>query len=486
MLELDMHETIDEIDYLLGDAKRKLTAFLRDIRSSIRHIHADTYEGVTHASKAYREQLEFHTKQVGACRRRASSGELSREDITHIDRTISAAREYLRSHASLLGALITSTDWQSPSFAHAFHSQAGRETGKIYATINDYKRDQHWDAHRYEEKFRKEYIDALIKIPIHVDATSSGMAAFTTILIFLLCERKITGKIICGQSIYFENKSLLAHIFPDTLITVDESDTRAVIDAIDTHHPSAVILDSLTNSPQIQTPDCPGILRHLIRHATGETYFIVDNTGLSFNLQLISHMFAKRTPVRLILFESLNKYHQFGFDRVTGGIIISYGKNTEKIFDWRVHAGTNIPDAAAAALPTPNRKLLARRFARHTRNATFLATAMKQWITDHPDSPFLDISYPGVGSYFTIIFTPASATIPNFRRFVSLSLTVAKKYKVNLVSGTSFGLNDSRIYLTAIRSKPNTPFIRIAAGTEHMHAMEAIRNIFLETMRRYR
>lgn len=272
--------------------------------------------------------------------------------------------------------------------------------------------------------------------------------------------------------------------FPYQLIFVDESDTEKVLEAIDTHQPSVIFLDSLTNAPDIIVPDLPAIIKHL-RATKKETYLIIDNTGLSVQLQPIPLVLGRRTSLRLIMFESLNKYHQFGMDRVSGGIMVGYGEDTGKLFDYRLHAGTIIADSIVASLPSPHRKTLIRRLARHARNATILARALQQWIHAHPDSPFESISYPGLGSYFTIKFKKQYATISKFKRFVKISLYIAKHHGVNLVSGTSFGLDTTRIYLTAMRSRPHAPFVRIAVGTEHIHTVESLRDVFVETLRKF-
>lgn len=448
-----------ELSYLISDAKKRLTNFLRGIKRVKKHINPTTFQQSSKQAQLYMNELN----------------NLQTDD----------AYEYLRTHQSLIGALITSTDWQSPSFAHSQHSQAGRETGKIYATINDYKRDQHWDAYRYEQAFRKEYIDCLIKFPIHVDATSSGMAAFTTILMFLSGEKKLKGKILCGNSVYFENKWLLTKSFPDQLIFENESDSNNFIEMIDSHRPSAIFLDSLTNAPDIIVPNIKAITEHLLKTKT-ETYLVIDNTGLSVYLQPFPLIIWKRSQLRLILFESLLKYHQFGMDRTNGGIIISYGKGTEKIFDYRDHSGTIISDVAASSLPTPNRKFLIKRLAYHTKNAKFLAGVLQTWIDAHPNSPFEGISYPGIGSYFTVKFKKMHVTIPNFKRFVKLSLAIAKHHHINLVSGSSFGFNSTRVYLTAMRSKPNTPFIRIAIGTEPIEIIQSFCSVFIEVFSHFK
>lgn len=480
----DLSETISEILYLLSDADRKLAAFLDAVNQARKHIQPASLSETVQTGKTYRDELASHGAIIRECYAKVRTL-ASQEDIHKIDTIIENTREYLRTHIGLFGALITSTDWQSPTFAHAQFSLAGRQTGKIYATINDYKRDQHWDAYAYEQKFLNEHIDALIKFPIHVFTTSSGMAAFTTILLFLIGEKKLPGSIVAGNSIYFENKGLLTQMFADKVIYADEQDLDSFISVIHTHDPSAIFIDSLTNAPRIISPDIPKLIRWLISHVKQETYLVIDNTGLSVQLQPYKQILGRRTKLRIITFESLNKYHQFGMDRVTAGIITSYSRETGKLFDYRDHGGTNIIDSTAVTLPTPNRKWIETRLRRHARNARMLTLALRQWIGDHPNHPVRDISYPSRGSYLSLIFQPKKQTISTYKRFVSAALSVAKKKGVNLTSGTSFGLNATRIYLTAVRSRPNTPFVRIAVGTEHTLNMERVIDVFIETLKKF-
>lgn len=486
----DTLPSINELTYLLTDTNARLKKFERDLANAKKHVHPDVFLESQIAAHTYRENIAAHLQKISACRDPAKS-------LIFIDQALRDTREYLRTHMALIGALITSTDWQSPAFAYSLRSQAGRETGKIYATKNDYKRDQHWDAYHYEQMFTKQYIDTFMKLPAHIYATSSGMAAFTTIVMFLLGEKKVTRPVLCGQSTYFENKSIITQLFSDRLTIIPESDTQAIITAIDTLQPSVIFLDSLTNAPDIAMPDLDQIIGHIAKHAKAETYLVIDNTGLSIYLQPLKHFMWRRTNMRLIVFESLNKYHQFGMDRVTGGIVWSWGKETDKLFDYRVHSGTNITDITAASIPTPNRAVLQARLLRHGRNAKYLAQEIHSWIAQHPDGPLTRIIYPSLpnhpaysfmrdrpfcGSYITLQFTKRLANIRAYKRFVDLSLTNAKKENVDLVSGTSFGLNTTRIYLTAVRSKPTMPFIRIAAGTEHTSAMQTLSTVFLQTL----
>jgi cystathionine beta-lyase/cystathionine gamma-synthase len=421
--------------------------------------------------------------------------------LTNAFESIEKSRDILRTHQTLLGALITSTNWQSPSFAHSVKSQAGTDEGSIEATINDYKRDQHNRAIQYEQSFKKNYIDGLITFPVNVYATSSGMAAFSTILSYLIFEKKLTGTILVGASIYFECKALLQALPSVSIVEVNDTDTSTILKQIDRYQPSVIFFDSIANMPTIAVPNIDKILSHIVSQSKKNTILVVDNTCRSIFFQPIPQILGKFSKVSLIVFESLNKYHQFAMDRVTGGIIWCYGGDTGKISNYRVHTGTNIPDVAAASLPTPNRNLLSRKLQRHGRNATFIARILSKYILEHPTchitsviypqlpshpSYFWTKTYPFSGSFISLQFEKKYQTIASYKRFIRLVLTVAEKEHIPIVSGTSFGLHTTRIYLTAIRSSPTTPFVRISIGTEHFSAIESIAEILTQTLEQFR
>ena len=174
----------------------------------------------------------------------------------------------------------------------------------------------------------------------------------------------------------------------------------------------------------------------------------------------------------------------------------AYGQQAAKLFDYRVHLGTNIPDIDVCALPTPNRIMLTKRLMRHSRNALFVAQRLQTWISDHPSSPFEAISFPGLldaaranqfyGSYLTVGFKKKFRTVPIYKRFVKLCMSYAKAYRADLVCGSTFGTNITRVYLTAMRSVPNAPFIRIAVGTEDRQSIETISEVFVQTLAHFR
>ncbi len=496
---IDCKDDLEEIQYLANDALYKIQTFQSDIQKAKKYLYESTILRIEHEANAL---SQFYTNLLQVMDEQSLNLQKISSDIflDSIISSITESRELLRTHQTRLGALITSSDWQSPSIAHSIKSQAGRQEGSIYATINDYKRDQHWDAGNYERAFKKSLIHGLFTLPIQACITSSGMAAFSTILTYLILEKKINGPVLIGKSIYFENKALLQRSVQKNCIEIDEHDTDSILQNIELNKPSVIVLDSLANMPTIAVPDLKKIINYIVTNVKKETILIIDNTCLSVMLQPFPLVFGKFSKLSLIVFESLNKYHQYGMDRVTGGIFWTYGGDTGKLFDYRVHTGTNAPDILVASLPTPNKKILVKRLLRLGRNAHILSEKLSTWMYENPGSPFVKIHYPGLpdhpsynwtredvfhGSFFTIEFTKKYQTVKSYKRFIELVLHSAKKQRVSIVSGTSFGLNTTRIYLTAVRSTPNTPFIRVALGTESRKEIESITKIFLYVLKKF-
>lgn len=457
-----------EVSFLTTDALSKLTAFEKAVTKHKKHLSAAAYG---EAKTAADELRHVYANLKLLITQKEKKGRI---------------KEIIRANQGLLGSLLTMTDWQSPSYESSGLSQAGIQTGTIRATINDYKRDQHRDALALEQAYKKAYVDAPIKFPIQPLATASGMAAFTTILTFLMVEKKISDTVIMGRASYFQNKELVRRMF-GRVIEVDEHDTQTFLKAIDTYKPQAVFLDTLGNMEDMTVPDTHAIIKHLAKNKQ-ETYLILDNSCLSLMYQPLVKA-PWKSNLHIIVFESLNKFHQFGMDRVTGGMITAVGRDALKLFDWRVHAGTNISDASAHSIPTPNRQTLRNRMRHIGENTLHLATALQTYIEAHPNTKLAHVVYPGLpnhpdhawskslpfhGAFFVLAFKPQYQSIAVYKRFVKLAIAAAKKQHSTLVGGTSFGLDTTRIYLTAVRASTTTPFIRIAPGIESKKELDMI------------
>ncbi len=488
----DLGQDFAELTYLYSSLLDTLQKFQTELEKAKKHIEVPLYKHLLSLAATYRDTLVNYQQQIKQNQRTLQTDKGF--TISQLEAAKQLLYQVLRSYTSLIAALITATDWQSPSFLHSLASQAGRQTGQIMGNINDYKRDQHAQAKQFEQLFLKEYVDSVVKFPLEVLSTQSGMAAFTTILTFLAMEQKMTGPILIGSSIYFENKELITKMYRDHIIEVPESNTEKICRAIQTRAPSIILFDSLCNTSDVAVPDLNVILKFATKHAQKETYFVIDNTCLSISYQPFKNFVGKMGKVHLIVFESLNKYYQFGADRTTGGALWTWGKDLTRLFYARVHSGTNISDVAVSMLPQPNRKLLTRRMSRFERNAQFLAAALHTYITNKKTSPFAHVIYPGLpshpsfawtqkmpfhGSFMSLQFHKDFQKIPIYRQFIKMVIAYARKQNVNIVTGTSFGFNTTRIYLTAVRTDYGTPFVRISVGTENRLQIEKIKDVLL-------
>lgn len=502
----ELTQDLKELLYLNECLRNSLTRFEVDITKTSKFIPPATLNSIKLVVSAIKKDLDitFHDLRVEIDKARNSSPTLNlyflllKEKGEQFDK--------IRTNTQIIPSLITATDWQSPSYAYSLVSQAGRQTGKISGTINDYKRDVHLDEKYFQEIFLKEYIDAKNKFFLKAYLTNSGQAAFQTILTYLISESKIGGKVLVGQSSYFQYKQILSGVFKKRIISVNELNTEEILKHVQNDilsagrrnqndKISAIFLDSQCNSPNIAMPNLAKIMQFIYKNAKSQVYLIIDNSCLAVSCQPFL-LRGNNKNVHLIVFESLNKYYQFGLDRVTAGIIVCENSDAGGIFDYRKHSGTNITDSSVYSLPFPNRKLLTMRLKRHQRNAFSLA----DYLVSLP-SPKIDkivypglklhpayrraINYPFMGSFLNIQFKDKFDTPKMMKKFIELTLKTAGKNQVNIVAGTSFGLNTTRIYLTSLWAKFDRPFLRISAGTEDMIELEKIKAVFAQTIKKF-
>ncbi|MCX6780833.1 MAG: PLP-dependent transferase [Candidatus Magasanikbacteria bacterium] len=482
----DLHELSYHIGYELG----RLLKFKKTIEARATAVRPET---VLLLEQLVDQQLETYSKLQAEIK------------LAHTKKNYNVALkariiDALRTLQGVVGALLVSADFQSPSYLHTVVSKAGTQNGKIMGTLNDYKRDRHLDAELFEDAFRAEYIDAPLRLPPKVFVTSSGMSAFTTILNALHLDGLANGNIVAGISCYFENKMILEGFFPNRLAYVDEMDIENVIGAIEELQPSVIFLDTLCNTETIPMPNMDAIIERIAKVIVHQTTIVIDNTGLAISYQPLEKISRLSNKLQIIVFESLNKYYQFGFDRVSGGVLWTTGLSPFRLSSWRMHLGTNMPDASVLSLPWPNRAQLEKRMARLNRNTHFLAAALDAYIKNHSYIPFSHVVYPGLesypgfswtkkskfhGSFFVLAPKTHRAEVALSKLFIDVAIAEAKKRGVDLVAGTSFGFSTTRIYLTALHAdKITKPFLRISVGTETKKELDVLVEIFTTTIDR--
>lgn len=478
---LDLKDDFEECRALASSAHRQLWNFEQHLEKMPFAYTPETYRYLCDQLKNLAANYQALISSIHTILSSASTwtdsnlNELHEQKRTHND--------LLRTYQSMLGAVLSAGDWQSPTFLASMQPQAGKHTGKITGTMSDYKRDWHMDADAYEILFRKEYLDAKWRIPPHVFLTSSGMAAFSTVLQYLVLEEQVKGPVLVGKESYFENRWILERAFSDQVHVVDERDSEAMMEAVQKLRPQAVFLDTLCNDETIAMLDVKMIIPELLRSMPKNSFLVLDNSGLSVTYQPFHDIPRLRTNARLIVIESLNKYYQFGFDRVTGGVIWTTGGFPTGLNKTRMHLGTNIPDVSVLSLPIPNRALLEKRLARLGRNARILSERLDAVIKKNPHTQLSHVVYPHgrefCGSFFVLAFKLSHQQPSVYKTFLSRVIDQANKQQVPLVAGTSFGMNTTRVYLTALHATDLTkPFLRVSVGTETMTELDQLESVF--------
>lgn len=470
----DLRADLAELAFLCRSAEATLAKAGAELATAA--LQPRTRELLSGQLDDARRRYRAAAERLRSLAERAHSRPPSAALIEELAAEKASSADLLRTEQALLAALAGAADWQSPSFGHSTLPAAGRQLGRIRPHWNDYKRDRHLDGDAYE----RAYLDAMVDGPPGLRAllTSCGMAAFTTLLSYLLLEGKLERPVLAGAGVYHETKLMLERALPGRVRYMDERDTRALLRAIDELDPSAVFLDSLANTARMPVPALEPVLERL-RGTT--TYLIVDNTGLSVACQPFA---LADVSVRLLVFESLLKYAQLGLDRANAGVIVARTDDARLLDDYREHLGTNVADVAVHALPRPDRHVLERRLRRLQRNALLLAERLSEC---SPGS--VDVIYPGLPSHpcaragaqlpfrggcLSILFRGRDGRLRRERALVEAALAEATRRGAPLLGGSSFGFDTTRIYLTAAQAACGNPFVRIAAGTEHRLALEPL------------
>jgi cystathionine beta-lyase/cystathionine gamma-synthase len=494
----DLASDLEELEGHAVDTSERLGLTGRVLLRHRRDLHGDSLDLIEDHLRRLVSAYDAIRRDARGLRGDAERGRRSPESLAGLAVGRSGLADRLRTLQGIAAAAMTASEWQSPSFAHSGRSNAGACTGEVRPHVDDYRRDRHPDAAVFEAEYLAEYVDAVAGLDLHALVTSCGMSAFATIVGFLQMEGKLDGPVVLGASTYHECRDLLRALVPiDALVEAPEHPPEALPSAILRHRPAAVFLDSVGNAPGTLVADVPAAVRALEK-AGRQSYLVLDNTALTCTVQAFRPV-GHRPHVRLIVFESLTKYAQFGLDRVTGGAIVAEGKDAEDLDRYREHLGTNIADATVHAIPRPNRSALERRLLRIERNALVLARRINETAGRAGGGVVVGAHHPGLedhpsfeiartlrfrGGWFSIGFAPSFDRPEVHHRFVDLALEEGRRRHVPIVAGASFGLDTTRIYPTAATMRCGRPFVRVSPGIEHASAIEDVATVFASAVAR--
>jgi cystathionine beta-lyase/cystathionine gamma-synthase len=388
-------------------------------------------------------------------------------------------REYLR----IVPAITLSKEWMSPSLNHARDPQRGRYCDMVEFASFDYKRDRHQEAEIYEAAFLSELQTVAPFKNTRCYLTSCGMSAVATAISFLRGPLNLKENYAAPDTLYFENSNLLDYFGSEKPKSLQFKSTAELIHQIDEHQPTVVFLDSIENFPGLRTVDLRSLVQQLTFSYRKSIFLILDVTTTPlFSLPFLGQI-ELPANINILAIESLAKFHQFGLDVGTGGIVTLIGKHPK--FDlfpnFREKFGSNLSDVSTATLPRSNVGIATQRYKRACQNTALIVEELRRYLILNQSS-FIDqieAATPLPGSIvddtkrfsgtgiFNIRFKNYSLLRSKNHLLTETILMEAKRREINIISGTSFGFDTTRIYLTAPSTE--SPFLRIAPGIEdHM------------------
>lgn len=491
----ELREDLSGLLALAAEQRNRIEALREKLHQHSRHIPVASKDAIAPVI----EYLQAGYAELRIALRAAlQAKDSSPQILTSLMQKKREALLRLRSLQGIAGALLAGVEWQSPSFLHATWSQAGTRTGLIIGMQNDYTREFHAAASDYEEAFLKDCIDR--RHVVYAYATASGMAAFSTAVAYLQHVGMAEGAILAGECCFHQCKIILNNAFRERIHYLPEHDTDGFLNAVRRHRPAVIFLDSFCNSESIAMPDLASLLPAIAAMVDRSTTVVLNNTGMATLYQPLADLPAQ-TDLQLVVVESLNKFHQFGYDRVTGGILWTAGSAIGAgLFKARMHLGTNIQDASVHALPMPDRQRLEKRMLRIGRNTHLLAQQLQTYIEAHSSSPFSHVAYPGLaahpahawasrrkfyGASFALVSHARDKEEDFYLRFITCAVDEARKANVDLVAGPGFGFDTTRVYLAALFSDSAArPFLRISAGTESLEEAERLGEVLVRAVER--
>ena len=492
------------------DTLQTMDQSLEDLRDDFKEIHSlaqDIYEQLSQ----HRARISTHLKHYRPLPYTyvIDSIDALLEDVQKILHSIAtreqALHEYALAHVTAkkelydmvriiytrAGALMASDRWQAPSSAYSEMSQAGLETGSITSTLNDYKRGIQADEQSYAARFIKEYVDQGLRIPPTAHLTSSGMAAFLLALDYVRIHRTDISCVLVGKGTYFECMWTLNQWFGDRIGYFDEFDIESFENMLTEYSPDLVVVSSLANTVSMSIPDMPALFSACSRRMKKRSFVVLDNTGMASMYQPLKDIPVFQMKASLLVVESLLKYHQFGFDRVNAGILWLYDFTPPLLRILHRNIGLMPSDTNILSLPRPQRKLFDARMRRIGRNNATVAQRLYEHVHNNKKrSPVESIVHPSLPSYpgsqwasqlpfhggsFVITFSSQYKTDRFYFAFIKKVLREARKQRVDINDGTSFGFTTSRVYFTARFADSETePFVRVSIGTETIRELDGL------------
>lgn len=312
------------------------------------------------------------------------------------------------------------------------------------------------------------------KEPIDLLLTSSGMAAYQVLQLFLLQNLQVGDTIVLPPYIYFEALEQLQS-FPHVRIEhAPDFTAEKIIETAEKYNARAVFVDPVANIVGLPTTDIQrfGQLASS-RPGWADRFLILDGTMVSGGMGVYDWLQGAHKPT-LLYYESASKYLQLGLDMQMGGLLVYPSKLDEAMRTIRRNSGTIMYSRNVSLLPPINHEIFQARMSVLTNNAEILASAIKG-----PLRSVAEVCFPTEWRQFGWRHGGALVTIRFHREgmnnkegleaCIDLTLRIADKLQTPVTKGVSFGFSTPRISSASSMAKDSDPFLRISIGMDVNH-----------------
>ena len=382
-------------------------------------------------------------------------------------------------------SLLRSSIARSPAWVCGAYDQS---TLAQHFTASNYDCEIKYD--RYESGRAKELetqIGNLMNFGDHTDVlmTSSGMAAYHVIDAYLRKDvLKANDAVLIVGDLYSEVTESALKGFQGNTNRSKSTDIDAIVKEIEDQNARVVYLDYMENRVGMRFCDVEKVIEKFSeKHPDREITFVIDGTMTSGGDQPFKA--ARSDNVEVLYHSSCCKYLQFGQD-VTSAGFLAFSQNMRSTFDdIRRAQGAILYDQNAWAFPDVSAPAYHMRMKRMTRNALVTAEVISGY---HELKGFVEPVFPGLlshpnhdsaqhhtclGNLMTFKFnTDYDPDKDALNRFITDYLKQAKRDKIDIVNGESFGFGIPRIYVGWTPSNNFKPFLRLSAGDRDIETVQ--------------
>jgi cystathionine beta-lyase/cystathionine gamma-synthase len=395
--------------------------------------------------------------------------------------------DVMRSIMADIAAVRVRFEWRAPAIGMSRYISAFSPRN-LNSPTHNYQRSGYPYLLDLEERLQRLWYPTK-QLELTSYLVSSGMAGYTVVEDHLMKRVIAPGDVVLtAPYIYFENMEQLKSHKHISLVVSPSYEVEVLVDLIKRHKPKAVFLDLMANITELSMVDIKQFFSALAQQDIGHTVVIFDNTVTpTLNpFALWEEVFGANPPagLDLIVLESCNKYRQHGLDVCMAGLVTTITNSPAKhksLLDSRRHTGGVLTDYAAHAFPKFPVEFLRRRMQRTERNCRVFAKTINAVcgvkcgsLASHPSLPsFSDreicekYNVPTGLVTFPITVTNVDST-EWLGRLIKITMTAARRHRVSLTNGLSFGFDTTRISVAARPAVEVPSFLRIAGGTENV------------------